>query len=106
MNICVIGTGYVGLVAGTCLAEMGNTVICVDNNKEKLEKLRNGIVPIFEPGLEEMIKSNTSENNDEVDISIDIEDMDFSKNMVVGEYLYKDGVFYNLQIIENDFLVY
>lgn len=62
MNICVIGTGYVGLVAGTCLAEMGNTVICVDNNKEKLEKLRNGIVPIFEPGLEEMIKSNTSEN--------------------------------------------
>ena len=62
MNICVIGTGYVGLVAVTCLAEMGNTVICVDNNKEKLEKLRNGIVPIFEPGLEEMIKSNTSEN--------------------------------------------
>lgn len=62
MNICVIGTGYVGLVAGTCLAEMGNTVICVDNNKEKLEKLRNGIVPIFEPGLEEMIKSNTFEN--------------------------------------------
>lgn len=62
MNICVIGTGYVGLVAGTCLAEMGNTVICVDNNKEKLEKLRNGIVPIFEPGLEEMVKSNTSEN--------------------------------------------
>lgn len=62
MNICVVGTGYVGLVAGTCLAEMGNTVICVDNNKEKLEKLRNGIVPIFEPGLEEMIKSNTSEN--------------------------------------------
>lgn len=62
MNICVIGTGYVGLVAGTCLAEMGNTVVCVDNNEEKLEKLRNGIVPIFEPGLEEMIKSNTSEN--------------------------------------------
>ena len=62
MNICVIGTGYVGLVAGTCLAEMGNTVVCVDNNEEKLEKLRNGVVPIFEPGLEEMIKSNTSEN--------------------------------------------
>ena len=62
MNICVIGTGYVGLVAGTCLAEMGNTVVCVDNNEEKLEKLKNGIVPIFEPGLEEMIKSNTSEN--------------------------------------------
>ena len=62
MNICVIGTGYVGLVVGTCLAEMGNTVICVDNNENKLNQLRNGIVPIFEPGLEEMIKSNTSEN--------------------------------------------
>lgn len=62
MNICVVGTGYVGLVAGTCLAEMGNTVVCVDNDNDKLNKLRNGIVPIFEPGLEEMIVSNTSEN--------------------------------------------
>lgn len=62
MNICVIGTGYVGLVAGTCLAEMGNNVICVDNNEEKLAKLKNGIIPIFEPALEEMIKSNVLEN--------------------------------------------
>ena len=52
MKICVIGTGYVGLVAGACLADMGNEVICVDNDLEKLAKLKNGIVPIFEPGLE------------------------------------------------------
>ena len=61
MKICIIGTGYVGLTAGTCLADMGNEVICVDNNLEKLQKLENGIIPIFEPGLEELIKVNVSE---------------------------------------------
>lgn len=61
MKVCVVGTGYVGLVAGTCLAEMGNDVICVDNNQAKVESLRQGQVPIYEPGLEELIKSNTKE---------------------------------------------
>ena len=61
MKICVIGTGYVGLVVGTCLAEMGNNVICVDNDLRKLAKLEEGIVPIYEPGLEELMKANIAE---------------------------------------------
>ena len=58
MNIAVVGTGYVGLVTGTCLAETGNTVICVDINEEKVNKMKAGEVPIYEPHLDTLFHRN------------------------------------------------
>lgn len=61
MNIAVVGTGYVGLVTGTCFAETGNKVVCVDIDEEKVERMRNGEVPIYEPGLEVLFERNTKQ---------------------------------------------
>src|SRR6202008_489961 len=58
MNIAVVGTGYVGLVTGTCLAETGNNVICIDINEEKVKKMKDGVVPIYEPHLDTLFHRN------------------------------------------------
>ena len=58
MKICMIGVGYVGLVSGTCFADLGNTVYCVDKNQNKIDLLNNGEIPIYEPGLDEIVKKN------------------------------------------------
>lgn len=72
MNLAIIGTGYVGLTTGTCFAEVGHNVICVDNNANKVDMLRNGKMPIYEPDLEEMIVSNVSAGR--LHFSTDLED--------------------------------
>ena len=58
MKICMIGSGYVGLVSGVCFSDLGNEVICVDKDDNKIRKLKNGIIPIYEPGLDELVKKN------------------------------------------------
>ena len=99
MNVAVIGTGYVGLVAGASLSDMGNHVICVDKDIDKIEKLRNGILPIYEPELEEIISHNTSRNfltfSTELKSSVEWADVCF---IAVGTPQSKDGSA-NLQFV-------
>jgi len=63
MKITIFGTGYVALVTGACLAEVGHNVLCMDIDESKVEALRNGVIPIFEPGLESLVLNNTRTGN-------------------------------------------
>lgn len=92
MKLSIIGSGYVGLVSGACFAEMGNKVICVDVDENKINRLKNGEIPIYEPGLEEMVKSNYKKGT--LDFTTDIKDA-LSKSTVcfiaVGTPMGEDG---------------
>ena len=92
MKLAVIGTGYVGLVTGTCFAEMGNNVICVDNDGEKINLLNNGEIPIWEPGLEDMVYRNSNEKrlNFTTDIKNAVENSDICF-IAVGTPSDEDG---------------
>src|SRR5690606_11470640 len=70
MQIAIIGTGYVGLVSGTCFAETGNNVVCIDINEEKIQDLRNGKSPIYEPGLDVLLERNIKEKRIEFTTSL------------------------------------
>jgi len=92
MKISVIGTGYVGLVSGTCFAEMGNDVICVDIDEKKVNSLKKGIVPIYEPGLERMVLENYKKGT--LNFTTDIKDALDNSNIcfiAVGTPMGEDG---------------
>ncbi|WP_394972458.1 UDP-glucose dehydrogenase family protein [uncultured Croceitalea sp.] len=92
MNLTVIGTGYVGLVSGTCFAEMGNKVTCIDIDLKKIENLNVGIIPIYEPGLEALVKRNVTNNtlSFSTDLSKNLKKCDIAF-IAVGTPMGEDG---------------
>ena len=92
MKLCMIGTGYVGLVSGVCFSDLGNDVICVDKDVKKIQNLKNGIIPIYEPGLDELVKKNYK--NNKLKFSTDIKESVSKSDVVficVGTPTKKNG---------------
>ena len=93
MKLCMIGTGYVGLVSGVCFSDLGNDVICVDKNQDKINNLQKGIIPIYEPGLEELVLKNYK--NKKLKFSTDLENSIKKSDIVficVGTPTKKNGI--------------
>jgi len=92
MKLCMIGTGYVGLVSGVCFSDLGNDVICVDRDQKKVKDLKKGIIPIYEPGLEELVLKNF--NNKRLKFSTDLKDSVIKSDIIficVGTPTKKNG---------------
>ncbi|PKL76896.1 MAG: UDP-glucose 6-dehydrogenase, partial [Candidatus Melainabacteria bacterium HGW-Melainabacteria-1] len=92
MKLAIIGSGYVGLVTGACFAELGHDVLCIDNNADKIQQLRAGVVPIYEPGLEGLVQANVNEGrlafSDEIAAGVDFAEFLF---ICVGTPPLPDG---------------
>ena len=102
MKLCMIGTGYVGLVTGACFADFGNNVICVDIDVDKINNLKRGIIPIYEPGLNELVKKNYKEGR--LKFSLDLKDAINKSNIIficVGTPSIKNSNSANLNYIFN-----
>ena len=102
MKLCMIGTGYVGLVSGVCFSDLGNEVICVDRDIKKIQNLKKGIIPIYEPGLDELIKKNY--NNNRLKFSTNLKESISKSDIIficVGTPTKKNGIGADLSQIYN-----
>lgn len=93
MKITIFGSGYVGLVTGACFAEVGNEVLCVDIDQNKINRLKEGDIPIYEPGLEDIVVENSREGRLRFTSNIE-EGVQFGLNLFFAQYRYCISIFF------------